>query len=302
MYHGSIPNLAGGGRDVGKLAHRRVPPVVLRREVERRPGELVTDRIVLLELLPRAHEVVVPVIDALRIEVGLAHLAPVLTGVRLGVRPLVESLVAGVLMRRASAATPRRIDGSKRTVDRMAELVDADRFVVVAIDREGEEVLLAEARRPSPGPPDALVLVGRVARVPVLRHVRIDLVLADDDEVHAVPHHRLDDVGAPGEHARDDRVRPLERGIVNHRRGSDRHPTHVDVLPVESPGDLSVCLPDQLEERLGGTSDSGRLLPGGHLRRDRSQGLEGDQGANGDAGSHEGAPGNGSHARVPATD
>ena len=110
-------------------------------------------------------------------------------------------------------------------VDGVAELVDADALVVVAVEREVEQVLLAEAGDAQPaGAAHALVLVRRVRGVAVLGHVGVDLVLADDDQARAVLRHRFEDVGPAGEHVRDDVVRALQRLVGDLARGDDRMP------------------------------------------------------------------------------
>ena len=159
-------------------------------------------------------------------------------------------------------------------VDRVAELVDADALVVVAVERQAEQVLLAEARRPAAGAADALVLVGRVRMVAVLRHVGVDLVLADDDQVHAVLHHRLEDVRPAGEHVRDDRHGALERLVGDLRRRHDRHAVHVDVFLVELARRLAVVRVDDLEERSGGavTGNAAAVVPAGRVQPMRARG------------------------------
>ena len=68
----------------------------------------------------------------------------------------------------------------------MAKFVDRDALVVVAVEREAEQVFLAKTGRLAAGAADAFVLVVRVRMIPVLGHVGIDLVLADDDQVHLI--------------------------------------------------------------------------------------------------------------------
>ena len=81
----------------------------------------------------------------------------------------------------------------------MAELVNGDALIVVAIAGEVEQVLLAEAGHgETAGAAHPFVLVRRVRAVPVLGHVRVNLVLADNDQARAVFDHRLEDVGPAG--------------------------------------------------------------------------------------------------------
>ena len=91
----------------------------------------------------------------------------------------------------------------------MAELVHRNALVVVAIDRQAQQVLLAEAGRVAARAAHALVLKRRVRMVPILRHIRINLVLADDDQVSAIAHHRLENVRPASEQVRDDFVGAL---------------------------------------------------------------------------------------------
>ena len=67
-------------------------------------------------------------------------------------------------------------------------------------------------------------------------------------------HHRLEHIGAAGEHARDDGVRALQRLVGDHGCRHDRHAAHVDVLGVESPGDVAI------PSRSSSKNDSGRQL------------------------------------------
>ena len=57
-----------------------VAPVLLGREAKRGPRQLVSRRIVSMKLLTSADGTVVPVVDAIAIEVRLADLSPVFAG------------------------------------------------------------------------------------------------------------------------------------------------------------------------------------------------------------------------------
>jgi len=108
---------------------------------------------------------------------------------------------------RNAAFRPVAPGGIYRThggIDRMAELVDADALVVVSVEGKRKQVLLSETGGLAPGAPNPLIHVVRVWRVPVLGHVRVLLVLADDDQIHAVLHHRRKDVWTSRQEVRHD--------------------------------------------------------------------------------------------------
>src|SRR5260370_10572352 len=95
----------------------------------------------------------------------------------------------------------------------MAELMHPNAFVVIPVNRQTEDVLLTEARRLSARAPHALVLIGWIWWVSVLGHVGIDLVLAYDDQVHAVGNHRLQNIWPACQHVGDAVTRALQRVI-----------------------------------------------------------------------------------------
>ncbi len=150
---------------------------------------------------------------------------------------------------RVLALPPGRVDPGQRAVDRVAELVHADALVVVAVDRQAQQVLLAEAGGKAAGAPDALVQVGRIGGVAVLGHVGVDLVLADDRQVHAPVHHGLDDIGPAGQQVRDDLIGALQRQVRHLGGGHHRHALDVEVLLVERAGGVPVLLADLRKER-----------------------------------------------------
>jgi hypothetical protein len=76
----------------------------------------------------------------------------------------------------------------------VAEFMDADALVVIAVDGQVKQVLLTETRGSSAGSPHTLVQIGWVRGVSVLRHVGIVLVLADDDQIHALFDHGCKDI------------------------------------------------------------------------------------------------------------
>src|SRR5207237_10034224 len=92
----------------------------------------------------------------------------------------------------------------------MTELVDADALIVVAIERQAEQILLAKARRLAARAPHALVLIGRIGVVSIFGHIGIDLILADDDQVHAAADHLPRDIRAPRQQVRYDFMGALQ--------------------------------------------------------------------------------------------
>src|SRR5207249_9558710 len=88
-------------RDSGQLLQPCVTPILFRAEVEGGPDQFVALRIIDLELFARADGAVVPVVDAVAIEVRLANLRPEFAGIGACVsifpKPFVDSLaVSGV--------------------------------------------------------------------------------------------------------------------------------------------------------------------------------------------------------------
>src|SRR5262249_11702909 len=148
----------------------------------------------------RADRGVVPVVDAVAVEIGLADLGPVLGLVRGGVGVLPQPLAGGGAVGVAQARAPGGVDPAPGGVGGVAERVDGDALVVVGMDGQVEQVFLAEAGdAEAAGAADPLVLVLRVRAVAVLGHVGVNLVLADDDEARAVLDHGLEDVGPAGQ-------------------------------------------------------------------------------------------------------
>ncbi len=86
------------GDHVRLLLEPAVTPVLLGAQVERRSAQLVAHRVVGLELLAMPDGPMVPVVDAIAVEVRLGDLGPVLAGIGAGVGVVVESLLAGVLV------------------------------------------------------------------------------------------------------------------------------------------------------------------------------------------------------------
>ena len=102
--------------------------------------------------------------------------------------------------------------------------------------------------------------------IAVLRHVGVDLVLADDDQVHVCLDHRANDVWPAGKHVLHDLPRAQESHIIHVCGGDNRHSVNVDVLLVERASRAAVRLADDLEERLGRGCDLrgfGASNPGG---------------------------------------
>ena len=141
------------------------------------------------------------------LEIRLTNLGPVFAGIRAGVGVFPEPLVDGVLIGLPEPGAPGVVHPGERGVDGVAELVEADALVVVAVAGQVEQVFLAEAGHvQAAGPSDPLVEIVGVGAVAIFGHVGIDLILADDDQAGAKPGHRLQDVGPVGEQMSDDVV------------------------------------------------------------------------------------------------
>ena len=65
---------------------------------------------------------------------------------RVGV--LVETLLTGISEGGILLVTPGRIDGLQGAIDGVTELVHRDAFIVIAIEREAEQILLPEGSWP----------------------------------------------------------------------------------------------------------------------------------------------------------
>src|SRR5262245_16468648 len=131
----------------------------------------------------------VPIVDAVAIEIRLADFGPIFAGIGTRVGELPAAFVDSVAISFGLSSLPGGIDAAQGAVDRVAEFVDADAFVVVTIQQQVEEILFPEAGGLAAGAADALVLEGGVGMVPVFGHISVDLVLADDDQVHAAFYH-----------------------------------------------------------------------------------------------------------------
>jgi len=90
---------------------------------------------------------VIPIVDAVIVKVRLANLGPVLPGIGAGISILPQTLVNGVAVSGVSPLAPCRINRDQGGVDRVAEFVHPDALVVVTVDRQAEQVLLAETGR-----------------------------------------------------------------------------------------------------------------------------------------------------------
>jgi len=100
----------------------------------------------------------------------------------------------------------------------MAEFMDANAFIVISIERQTQQILLAEAGHVEPaGPAHAFVEVGRIARVTILRHVDVNLVFADDNEPCAVGDHRLKNIRPARQQMRYDIISSLQCPVVHFR-------------------------------------------------------------------------------------
>ena len=188
-----------------------VAPVLLGREAKRGTGQLVARGVVCAELLARADRTVVPVVDAIAIEVRLADLGPVLAGVGAGVGVFIEALPASRLKDAVAALVPAWVNAAQSRINGVRELMDRDALVVVAIERQAQQILFAEARRPAARAANAFVLIGGIGMIAILGHVGINLIPADNDQVHALLLHSGGNIRPAGEHVRDDLVSSDQR-------------------------------------------------------------------------------------------
>jgi len=130
----------------------------------------------------------------------------------------------------------------------MAKLVQTDAFVVIPVHRQAEQIFLAETGWEPTGAADPFVLVGGIWMMAVLGHIRIKLVLADNDEVHAVACHFVNYVGATGEQVSDEIVSSLQ-GLVGYLGGGgNRDSPGIEILSIELSGGLAVALTNSREE------------------------------------------------------
>src|SRR6266705_3021404 len=145
--------------------------ILLRAEVESGSDQFIAFRVINLELFPRPDRAVVPIVDAVAIEVRLADLRPVFAWVGTSVGVFPKTFIDYAAINRVLALAPGRVNGAQRRIDGVAELVQTDAFVVVTVQREAEQIFFAEAGGLAAGATDALVLVNRVWVVPVFGHI-----------------------------------------------------------------------------------------------------------------------------------
>ena len=143
----------------------------------------------------------------------------------------------------------------------MTEFVEADAFIVVTIDGQVQHILFAETGWLTAGAANAFVLIGRVGMVSIFGHVGIDLVFADDDEIHAIGNHGLEGVRPAREEVRDEIVSALQGEVGDFGGGGDRHAFDVDAFFVELASDVAIAFANKFEEGFG-RSGYGRALSG----------------------------------------
>ena len=119
---------------------------------------------------------------------------------------------------------------------------------------------------PSARAAHAFVLIGRVRMVPIFRHIGIDLVLADDDEIHPVFDHRFEDIGPSRQKARDNGIGALQGQIRHLARSNYRHALEINVFFVKATGRITVLFSHHFEERIGWRNDRGSVREGGGVR------------------------------------
>ena len=196
-------------------------------------------RVAFLQFLPRIDVVV---IARLRrrgaVEIRLDALRPVLlvVGRRVGVLP--GSLGHRVVVAGPEPAVEIGVDAvHPHFVDDVAEFVDEDVFLVVAVALEVEQVLLAAADgRPGGRRPEAAgaaVPVLLRLQVAVFGHVRRLLVGRHDGQAHLVLNDRLPNVVAAVQHVVDDGGRLQQRVIRRLVRTENGETIRVGVLLVE---------------------------------------------------------------------
>jgi hypothetical protein len=132
----------------------------------------------------------------------------------------------------------------------MTELVHADALVVITVDRKTEQVLLSKAGGLAARAADTFVLVGGVWMIPIFRHIGINLVLADNDQVHAIGDHGVNNVRASSQHVSDDVPGALQRLVRDFGRSGNGHAFDIEAFFVELTGRVTVRLADELEERV----------------------------------------------------
>src|SRR5690242_16993458 len=89
----------------------------------------------------------------------------------------------------------------------------------------------------------------------VFGHVSIELILADNDEVHAVAGHRADDVGSSGEQMSDEIV-GLPQCLVGYfGRGGHREALRIEIFSIELSSGFAVALTNPSEERFWWSGD-----------------------------------------------
>ena len=177
---------------------------------------------------------VVPVVDAVAIKVRLRDLSPILRGIAAGVGLVIKPFRADVLPGRATPLLPRRVDAAQCAVDGVTELVHANAFVVVTVDGQTEQILLAETGWIPARAADPFILKSRIRMVSILRHVGINLVLADDDQISAIADHGLQSVWPARQNVRNDLICALQREVRHIAVRGDRHALNIEVLFVEA--------------------------------------------------------------------
>src|SRR5260370_27281824 len=130
--------------------------ILLRTEVESGSDQFIAFRVINFELFPCPGRAVVPIVDAITIEIRLANLGPVFAWIGTSVGVFPKTFVNYASINRVLALAPGRVDGAQRRINRMAEFVQTDAFVVITIQRQTQQIFFREAGGFAARAPDAL--------------------------------------------------------------------------------------------------------------------------------------------------
>ncbi len=83
----------------------------------------------------------------------------------------------------------------------------------------------------------------------ILRHIGIDLILADNDQACSKVSHRLHDIGATGQHMRDDFMCSQQSSVIHGSAGCAMDTANVNVFGIECSRGFSVSFAHLLKVR-----------------------------------------------------
>src|SRR5262249_14739089 len=101
---------------------------------------------------------------------------------------------------RVEPSRPAWVNRAQGAVNRVTKLMDPDALMVITVERQTQYIFLAETGRFAARAADPFILIGRVGRMAVIGHIGIELIFADDNQVHPITYHRLNNVRPPCEH------------------------------------------------------------------------------------------------------